>query len=382
MSPLYPLRLPASFREKIWGKRDLNPWFPSPEPRSAPIGEVWYSFEENRVANGPFAGETLGGLIEQFGERLMGPGYRPTSLQRRSASEGPAAAVPSPRAYFPILTKLIFTADRLSIQVHPDDEYAMAHEGGPGKTEAWYVVAAEPGARIALGGNEGLARDQLRQLARSGEIVEHLRWIEPRPGDAFFIPPGTIHALGPGLVICEVQQNSDLTYRLYDYGRPGADGKPRPLHLDRATEIARPEIRPAAAEPLLLAEPGTNVKRELLAACRYFAIERISWTQGARYVPGGGGAEMLIVLEGRGRMRTADNGSAGAGSSEQDTLARSREPYAPGDAFLIPYESTQVELLPESGTLAIRAYVPDLDRLADHLRESGATKEQLGTLVG
>ena len=157
-----------------------------------PIGEVWYSFEENRVANGRFAGETLGSLIERFGERLMGPGYKPSSLQRRSASEEPATGHPSPRAYFPILTKLLFTADRLSVQVHPDDNYALAHEGGPGKTEAWYVAAAEPGARIALGVKEGLSTDELRRSAETGEITNYLNWIEVNPGETLLRPSGDL----------------------------------------------------------------------------------------------------------------------------------------------------------------------------------------------
>ena len=372
MSPLYPLKLPASFREKIWGKRDLGPWFPSPRPRSSPIGEAWYSFEENRVANGPFAGETLGDLIDKFGERLMGPGYRPSSL-RRSPSDQPAAGDLMPRAYFPILTKLLFTNDRLSVQVHPDDEYALAHEGGPGKTEAWYVVAAEPGARIALGTKVDPAPDQLRSLAESGEIVEHLNWIEARPGDAFFVPPGTLHALGPGLVICEVQQNSDLTYRLYDYGRPGGDGKPRPLHLDRAAEVVRPEIRPEPASPVVIAEPETNGKRELLAACRHFAFERLSWAEPGRYIACGNSAELLIFLEGRGQI--ADDGP------DDPSVSPWREAYAPGDAYLAPYELRSFDLHPECGTTAIRAYVPDIDRLTKQLRVSGATTEQLRTLV-
>ena len=374
MSPLYPLKLPASLREKIWGKRDLSPWFPSPRPRSSPIGEVWYSFEENRVANGPFAGETLGKLIEKFGKRLMGPGYKPSSLQRRSASDQPAARDLMPRAYFPILTKLLFTADRLSVQVHPDDEYALAHEGGPGKTEAWYVVAAEPGARIALGVKEGLSPDQVRRLAESGEIVDRLRWIEVRPGDAFFVPPGTVHALGPGLVICEVQQNSDLTYRLYDYGRPATDGKPRPLHLDRAADVARPDIRPEAASPFVIAEPETNRKRELLAACRYFAFEKISWEEPGRYIAGGNSAELLIILEGRGQI--------GRDGSHDPSVSPWHEAYAPGDAYLAPYESGSFDLHPACGTTAIRAYVPDIEQLASQLRQAGATEERLRTLLG
>ena len=378
---LYPLRLPPSFREKIWGKRDLSPWFPSDGPRPVPIGEVWYSFEENRVANGPFAGETLGSLIERFGERLMGPGYRPGSLQRRSASEEPAATHPSPRAYFPILTKLLFTADRLSVQVHPDDEYALAHEGGPGKTEAWYVAAAEPGARIALGLKENLSADRLRRSAETGEITHLLNWIAVKPGETYFVPPGTLHALGPGLVICEVQQNSDLTYRFYDYGRPGADGKPRPLHLDQAVAVARLDARPLALSSYVLTDPEAGAKRELLAACRYFAVEKMSWARPILYSPVGDGAELLIILQGRGLIDAGGNNFTVDGSLDKGPPADRRDPYAPGDALLIPYESGRFDLHPESGTTAIRAYVPDIEKLTERLRQSGATTEQLRTLI-
>ncbi len=373
MSPLYPLRLPPSFREKIWGKRDLSPWFPSDGPRPAPIGEVWYSFEENRVANGPLAGETLGSLIERYGERLMGQGHKPSSLQRRSASDEPETGDALPRAYFPILTKLLFTADRLSVQVHPDDNYALAHEGGPGKAEAWCVAAAEPGARIALGVKEGLSTDELRRSAETGEITDYLNWIEVKPGETYFVPPGTLHALGPGLVICEVQQNSDLTYRFYDYNRPGADGQPRPLHLDQAVAVTQLDARPLAISPFVYSRPDGTAARELLAACRYFAVEKMSWAEPSRYIPAGDGAELLIILEGSGQIPAARNGD--------DPSSTSGEDYAPGRAYLIPNELASFDLHPETATTAIRAYVPDLTKLKESLQNSDATEKQISTLI-
>ena len=312
----------------------------------------------------------------------MGPRYRPGSFGRRSASEEPAAGNAAPRAHFPILAKLLFTADQLSVQVHPDDDYALTHEGGPGKTEAWYVAAAEPGARIALGLKEDLSSDQLRHAAETGEIIKHLNWIEVRPGDAFFVPPGTVHALGPGLVICEVQQNSDLTYRLYDYGRAGADGKPRLLHLDQAVAVARIDSHPVAASPVAFSQSRAYAKRELLAACRYFAIERITWERPAGYNLAGDNAELLIVLDGRGQIRSTEDGSADSPSSDDRTPSGWSEAFAPGDAFLLPCELADFDVRPEAGTVAIRGYVPDLQELEAALRQSGATEDRIGTLLG
>src|SRR5271165_3300984 len=172
---MQPKRLQPRFLEKVWGSTRLEPWF---ESTGAKIGEVWFE------------------------------------------GAGP----------LPILVKFIFTTEKLSVQVHPDDVYAAKHHNSRGKTEMWHVLAAAPGARIAAGFREPVSAERLRAGALSGEIEELLAWHEARPGDTFFIPAGTVHAIGAGLTLCEIQQFSDITYRLYDYGRP------RELHLAKALD--------------------------------------------------------------------------------------------------------------------------------------------------
>ncbi|MCS6952034.1 MAG: class I mannose-6-phosphate isomerase [Bryobacterales bacterium] len=226
----YPLK--PSFREKVWGVHDLQPWFP---PTGQKIGEVWFLHPE---------GDPL-----------------------------------------PILVKFIFTSERLSVQVHPDDAYALAHDGTLGKTEMWYILRAEPGAKLALGFREPVSRTRAWEAALSGEIEQLLRWFEVKPGQIFFIPPGTVHALGEGIVLCEIQENTDITYRLYDYGRP------RELHLDKALDVA-----------CLGPHPGPSVAQgRILAACDYFVTEKLDLDSGTVYEPERDRFHLLVVLEGQGR---------------------------------------------------------------------------------
>lgn len=198
-------------------------------------------------------------------------------------SSGPYAGIRLGEIWFhaePLLLKFILTSDKLSVQVHPDDAYAARHEadrGGRGKSEMWYVVEAEAGARLAAGLREAMGamtREQLRQSALDGSLEHKLRWIEARPGDAVYVPAGTIHALGPGLVLCEIQQSSDITYRLFDYGRP------RELHLEKALDMVRETPR---AGPV-----------RLPFACESFRVERRD--QGP--IPPG----LLVVLSGAGTL--------------------------------------------------------------------------------
>ena len=171
---MQPRRIEPRFLEKIWGSTRLEPWFRN---RDQKIGEVCFDAD-------------------------------------------------------PLLIKFIFTAEKLSVQVHPADDYARLHHNSRGKTEMWHILAAEPGAQIAAGFRRPITSDELDAAARSGEIENLLQWFDARPGDTFFIPAGTVHAIGAGLTLCEIQQHSDITYRLYDYGRP------RELHLDRAIAVS------------------------------------------------------------------------------------------------------------------------------------------------
>jgi mannose-6-phosphate isomerase len=222
----------------------------------------------------------------------------------------------------PILVKFIFTSEKLSVQVHPDGEC------GVGKTEMWHILGAAPGAQIALGFQQPIGAEQLRAAALSGEIEGLLRWIPVHPGETYFIPAGTIHAIGSGITLCEVQQNSDITYRLYDYGRP------RELHLDRALE---------SADLTAWRHPGACVERDLgdgwkrLDECRYFATDWREVKGYLSYVANRSSFELLIVLDGSGRL----NG----------------ERFETKGVWLLP-AGAAVEITPETTLRLLRTYVP------------------------
>ncbi len=351
MTSLYPLRLPPSFRERIWGSHDLSPFFGKQERR---IGEAWYSFDENVIANGPLQGRTLGELMADCGRELLGESALALAAKRRAVSNalrsGRSPVPPGPfTPSFPILAKLLFTSDRLSVQVHPKDDYAWANENSPGKTEMWYVAAAEPGTKVALGLNRTLSRDGLWKAAVSGEIESRLNWVEVRAGQSIFVPAGTLHTVGPGLVLCEIQQNSDVTYRLFDFGRLGADGKPREMHIAKAVEVAERQPHSGSIEPFRF--PCTGWTRELLVACPCFAVEHWGWERKIEYHGHPGHANLLIILQGEGTV---------AG-----------QPYTPGDAYLIPAGLQSFDLSPESPAKAIRAFVPNLNVVRNELAAAG-----------
>ena len=333
MTRLYPLRLTPSPRERIWGTTDLRPYFGE---FAEPIGEIWYSFEANHVTNGSLAGRTLASLMSEFGQALMGSAHQPRDLIRRSAGAR-ASDVSAPRGpYFPILTKMLFAAKTLSVQVHPDDEYALRHEGGPSKTELWYVVAARPGASVALGLTEPLSQPQLAQAAESGEIERFLNWIPVAPGDALLISPGTLHTLGQGVTIFEIQQNSDLTYRFFDFGRLDASGHRRELHIEQAAAVVRSD---APRDKLTFETiPDPLFQRSLLATCPYFETEKLAWTSKVPYQPNNERFELLMFVEGSGRI--------GA------------DPYQPGECYLIPAGAEPFAIQPEGPSVALRTFEP------------------------
>lgn len=211
-----------------------------------------------------------------------------------------------------ILVKFIFTTDKLSIQVHP-----------PGKTEMWHILRAEPDARIALGFREPISRQQLRESAESGEIENLLRWLPVRAGETYFTPPGTVHAIGSGVTLCEIQQNFLVTYRLYDYGRP------RDLHLDQAAEVANLGKHPGASMPLE-SIPG----RTLLVCCEYFETELLTAPPRA----GAAGSHLLVFLEGRGAV-------AGV-------------PFQAGETWLVPENASPLDLRSEGAFRALRVREP------------------------
>ncbi len=190
---------------RIWGARSLAPLFLEKTNLAEPIGEVWLTGNECVFADGPFAGRPLG---EAW--RAMPPEWAGTQLDTSKP--------------FPLLVKFLFPEDILSIQVHPDDEYARQHEahtGWTGKTEMWHAIAARPGAEVLVGLKEEVTPESFRAAITDGTAEKCLARVRVEPGDTIFVPAGTVHTIGPGLVLCEIQENSDLTYRVFDYNRPG-----------------------------------------------------------------------------------------------------------------------------------------------------------------
>ena len=267
-----PIQLMPIFRERIWGRESLAPYFPV-TPRGERIGEVWFTADENLTS----LQCTLGDLIRNHPEIL-----------------GNAADARHP-GICPLLVKLIFTDDRLSVQVHPDYEYAEKHHGSLGKTEAWYLIEAQPGSKMAIGFERPLSREALREAAQSGDIEQMLDWRDARAGDVTYLPAGTVHAMGGGLTICEIQENSDITYRLYDFGRG------RELHLDHGIEVAR--LTPSDHRTKRVA---ISDWREELLVSNFFRIERMTPKRAVRIHGGLPHFLLLICIKGAGRIAQHD----------------------------------------------------------------------------
>ena len=212
MSALYPLRFQPRFKERIWGGRRLQSLYGKPLPGSNPIGESWEVSDrpgdESVIDNGPFAGRTLRWLMEHHAADLLG------------------TAVAAPGGRFPLLCKILDAREKLSLQVHPPSPAL-----GDPKTEMWYIADAEPGAELYVGLRRGVTRDDFERALRDGAVAGCFHRIPVRTGDTMFLPSGRVHAIGAGLVIFEIQQNSDTTFRVFDWNRVGLDGKPRDLHV-------------------------------------------------------------------------------------------------------------------------------------------------------
>lgn len=253
----YPLLLTPAIKDYIWGGSRLKEEFGF-SCAGEKAAEAWVLSSHpdgaSTISNGSLAGKTLPEVLSQWG---------PSALGER------AAAFP----YFPLLIKLIDARDRLSIQVHPDNTYALAHEGEYGKTEMWYVVDCEPGAKLIYGFNRGLTKEEFRQRIENNTLEEVCNAVPVQKGDVFFIEAGTLHAIGAGILIAEVQQNSNTTYRVSDYGRLGADGKPRPLHVDKAVEVTKtvPPCKPYGPVGRITPLAGGTVRP--LASCPFFTTD-------------------------------------------------------------------------------------------------------------
>jgi mannose-6-phosphate isomerase len=268
---------------------------------------------------------------------------------------------------FPILVKFIFPQDKLSVQVHPDDAYAAAHEqaaGGRGKTEMWHAVSSELGARLLLGLKPGTDKKKFLDAMKESRLEDVFQSHPVTAGDTFFVAAGTPHTIGPRMILCEVQEYSDLTYRVYDYGRVDGNGRSRELHIEKALEVMKfGAAAPAKVVPLHL--PGERVHKTLLAACPYFATERWEFRATVQAESQGDRFELFVVLDGSGYLH-----------SQGASLA-----YERGQCWLIPASLGEFSLQPEQRTSVIRTYVPDLSRLRAELRQAAIPETLLAQTV-
>ncbi len=288
MAELYPFLVIPIFDERPWGVRDLRPFYT--RIVNEPIGESWLTWEDNRVANGPLAGQSIGDLAKKYRRDLVGQ-------------------VAYYEDRFPLLIKFLFPGDKLSVQVHPDDQGAQKYGQPCGKTECWYVLRAEPGAQVALGLKPGVTLDEFRKSIAETRAEELLNWIDVFAGDMIYVAAGTVHTIGGGMVLVETQQTSDITYRLYDYGRP------RELHIEKGLEAVK--LNTNAGKVVR----GAGDQSDVLVSSPFFQVEKMRLREPLHAEVSPASPHILVAV----------NGSGIVESQGMEPIS-----FATGDAVVIP----------------------------------------------
>ncbi|GAB4222968.1 MAG: class I mannose-6-phosphate isomerase [Acidobacteriota bacterium] len=279
--PDAPLAFVPQLKPRVWGGERLKARVADPPPE--PVGESWELSDVDGSVSATPDGVPLRELLARHGDAIVGDGWDPARPGR-----------------FPLLVKLLETRQDLSVQVHPDDETAARCGLGPaGKTEAWYVLDAAPGARIWAGLEPGTDRGAFERALARGEVARVLHAIEPRAGDAIPVPGGTVHALGAGLELVEIQQTSDVTFRLWDWGRVGLDGRPRELHVREALEVIRWDAPPPAPAPARSVAQDGAARRRLIDGAPFVVDELAEFDEGGAPLDTGGRFQIVIPVAGR-----------------------------------------------------------------------------------
>ncbi len=309
MNRLKPVRLMPAFKDYLWGGTRLKESYNKKSDLDI-VAESWelscHKDGQSVIKDGEFDGKTLTEYIAAVGEDVLGK-----KADRFS--------------YFPLLIKFIDAKNNLSIQVHPDDEYAKRVEGEYGKTEMWYVLEAEEGAYLYYGFNRDITKEEFKERIKNNTILEVLNKVPVKKGDVFFIESGTVHAICEGIVICEIQQNSNTTYRVYDYDRRDKDGKPRELHIEKAIEVSN-----LSKAPEIEVKPDNGV----LAECGYFTVKKLTVKGTASEKIDTASFRSVVVVDGFGKMTV---------SGEELELKK-------GDSIFVPAQDAEIEF---EGTLEI-----------------------------
>lgn len=318
-----PFLLKPAYKDYLWGGDRLKSEY-NKDTDISPLAESWecsvHKDGESLVASGEYAGKTLKEVLREHPEYI--------------------GTHPDKELGFPLLIKLIDAKEDLSIQVHPDDEYAREHENGEyGKYEMWYVLEAEKDARIIYGFSHDCTKEQLRQAIDNGTITRHLQRVNVKKGDIFFVPPGTVHAIGRGIVIAEIQESSDLTYRLYDYNRIDKNGNTRKLHIDKALDVLNVKKSTEPKRPLRLLKYRAGYAGELLTRCQYFEAHRLLLNEEAVIEADAYSFHVLLCTEGSGTM------------CFENEIMQIRK----GDCIFVPANSCKITVTGKAELLDVRA---------------------------
>jgi mannose-6-phosphate isomerase len=341
---LYPLSLERHLDDRIWGGQKLAPFLQLPPPHPERIAESWQVFDSNRVLNGSLAGMTLAQATRELGEALVG-----------------TLSPPRYGVDFPLLAKFIDAREDLSIQVHPDDAYAHrveAHTGFHGKSEAWYILQAELDTELYYHLARPVRRRDFEEAVRTQTLPALLQRRPVHAGDTIYVPAGTVHTINAGIMLFEIQQKSDLTYRVYDYGRP------RPLHLDKALDvIAYDRPPPPPVEPLSLSEDPDRV---LLLGTARFAMER--WR-----------VDTTLTAATRPTSLDILTATAGAGTLNWE---RGAIEIQRGESLVLPAALGRYQIASREALCLLRCYIPDLDLdLRLPLIKCGYTEAQIARVL-
>jgi len=333
----YPLRLRAMAKEKVWGGRNLERLLGKDLAPGALIGETWEAWDGCVIENGAHRGATLGQLIEADAMAILG------------------SAVPR----LPLLFKFIDAQDDLSVQVHPNDAQAQHIEKYPyGKTEAWYILHAEPGATLIHGFKDMVDPTHVRASLKQNRLQELLAYVPVRAGDVIFVPAGTVHAIQRGIVLAEIQENSDITYRLYDWGRVD---ETRPLHIDQSLQVSN--FAPSLSHTipsLIIHQSGYD--QHFLVACQYFVFERLD-VRAALRISSQHRFQIISIVQGAARINDVD--------------------ASLGQTLLIPAQLETFEITPIAPCQILRAYIPDLRHdLIEPLKGAGYSPGEIARLGG
>ena len=282
------LRLQPCGKDYLWGGTRLRDEY-GKRIGLTPLAETWecsvHPDGSSVIATGEFKGQTLAEVLKRH------PEYLGTKVQNGE---------------LPVLVKFIDAKKDLSVQVHPDDEYAQEHEGDNGKTEMWYVIDAEEGASLIYGFQHKVTEEILRKAVENGTLDKHLQKVEVHKGDTYFVPAGTVHGIGAGILIAEIQESSNVTYRVYDYDRVDKNGKKRELSFDKAVQVMDMNVAPDVKQNPRLVKHYPGCSRELLCRCKYFETERIQVSKGFSFSVREESFQVLMCLDGYGQVETMD----------------------------------------------------------------------------